>query len=529
MGDMSPLGLDFSLEVDASADLAFDDDRADALVTIRARTSGGAADSADPRPAAPGPAPAPSAEILIMDRSLSMAGHGKLSEAQRAMCAAVDSLRDGTLLGIVAGHHEAEVVYPPGGGLALADASSRAAAKLAVLQQLPEGGTAIGTWLACADRLFTASTSRETVRHAVLYTDGKDEHETSQELDTVLAACADRFVCDARGLGHDWNYTELLRITEALHGTAKAVVTVSDLTRDFTELMEQARRIVVSRVYLGLRLNSRFRLGFVRQTRPVEAELTAQRQDRDGEIHIPLGSWAPEARQYQVSLSFDPGALPVEEDLRASRLTLRAERPGGERTACAESAALVVRRRATPDVEIHRSANLTRAENMRELGMAMRACADAGERGDQARADRELRLALRLAESLGDAERLAMLRAVAETGPDGRPRVRRDAPRGAMQRLGLESVRTGAPPLDPTGTAPGAGPVRRTCPRCGATTSAAREVRHCEECGYVFGPGEGNSAEGEGGRRPQGGDADNGRGEGGRPGSMPGGAPVDAT
>ncbi|MFJ1595615.1 VWA domain-containing protein [Streptomyces sp. NPDC088261] len=520
-GDRPPLGLSFALEVDASSDVAYDDERMDALLTIRARTDARA------------PAVAPIAEVLIMDKSLSMAGQGKLNEAKRAMCAAVDALQDGTYLGIVAGHHEAEVIFPATGGLARIDATARTEAKNRVLDQLPEGGTAIGKWLACADRLFATVTARGTVRHAVLYTDGKDEHETPEELGRALEACADRFVCDARGLGGDYHYAELLRITEALHGSAEAVVTVSDLTRDFTRLMEQARRIVVPRVYLGLRLNDRFRLGFVRQTLPVEAHLTARQQHRDDEIHVPLGSWPPEDRQYLVSLRFDPATLRVGEELRAARITLRAERDDGSREPCAAPEALVVVRRATPDFPVRTPESHTRVENLHELGLAMRACADAQQSGRYEQADRELRTALELAAALGDFGRLELLRSVTVTGPDGRPRLDRSAPRGIMQRLGLRSTRTRAPDDDPIHPPPPDGePLRRRCLRCGTTTTA-RRPRHCEECGYEFDGG----ADGQGGGRggdPGGGPDDNGRGGNGRSGNGPGGrghgggTPVDA-
>ncbi|WP_416985389.1 vWA domain-containing protein [Streptomyces sp. T028] len=459
--------------MDAPSDLAYDETRADALVTVRAH------------PTAQPPPSTPTAEILIMDKSLSMAGRGKLDEAKRAMCAAVDTLRDGTLLGVVAGNHKANVVYPATGGLATVDAAARQEAKRRIAAQLAEGGTAIGQWLACADRLFAAAASPGTVRHAVLYTDGKDEHETPEQLDAVLAACTDRFVCDARGLGEDWNYAELLRITQALHGSAEAVVTVSDLTEDFTRIMRQAQHIVVARVYLGLRLNHRFRLGFVRQTRPVEAELTA-RPHADGELHVPLGAWPPETRQYQVSLRFDPGTLTVDEDLRAARITLHTEQGDGTRVPCAEPRAMVVRRRSTPGFGIPPSADLTRVENEHELGMAMRACADAQQRGDFARADRELRTAMGLAEDLRDTARMRLLRSVSVTGPDGRPQVRRDAARGEMQRLGLRSTRTTAPPADAAELPPAEGTSTRSCPRCGATTSAP-SARFCEECGGRFG------------------------------------------
>ncbi|MFE9019883.1 VWA domain-containing protein [Streptomyces sp. NPDC007808] len=469
------MGLSFALEVDAPSDLAYDEQRADALVTVTARST------ADAAPGAPG------AEILIMDRSLSMSGH-KLDEAKRAMCAAIDTLRDGTRLGIVAGHHRAEVIFPATGGLARVDAVTREDAKLRVAGQFAEGGTAIGEWLTCARQLFAAADAPGTVRHAVLYTDGKDEHETPEQLGDVLTACADRFVCDARGLGDDWHYSELLRITEALHGTAEAVVTISDLTEDFTRLMRHAQRIVVPRVYLGLRLNDRFELAFVRQTRPVEAELT-MRQSHDGETHVPLGSWPPETRQYLVSLRFDPDALTVDEELRAARVTLHTERADGSRGPCSETAAMVVRRRSTPGFGIPRSANLTRVENERELGMAMRACADAHLRGDLDRADRELRLATGLAQDLRDTVRLRLLRAVATTGPDGRVRVRRDVSRAEIQKIGVDSTKTVAPLVDAVRLPPGdAWSPPRACPRCG-TVSVSASAKFCEECGHRLGDG----------------------------------------
>jgi Ca-activated chloride channel family protein len=479
VGDRSPLGLSFDVVVDAPSDLAHDATRADALITVSARSAAGAA----------GP-PSPGAEILIMDKSLSMAGHGKLDEAKRAMCAAIDTLQDGTGLAVIAGNHKADVIYPDTDGLAVVDAATREAAKSRVVAQLAEGGTAIGQWLLRADRLFASVTSPGAVRHAVLYTDGKDEHETAEQLDEVLGACTDRFVCDARGLGEDWKYTELLRITEALHGNAEAVVTVSDLTEDFTRLMQEAQRIVVARVYLGLRLNDRFQLAFVQQTLPVEAELTARQRQGD-EIHVPLGSWPPEERQYQVSLRFVPESLPVEENLRALRITLHAEGPDGTRVPCSAMQPMVVRRRATPGFGIPPSDKLTWVENQRELGMAMRACADAQLRGDFERADRELRIAVSVAEELRDTDRLQLLRSVSVTGPDGRLQVRRDASRGQMQRLGLASTRTVARPADAGDVAdavdlPPAGvTVRRSCPRCGATASTPT-ARFCEECGHRF-------------------------------------------
>ncbi|MFE4250692.1 VWA domain-containing protein [Streptomyces sp. NPDC056910] len=479
MPDTSPTGLDFTVEVDAEQDLALGATRADALVTVRATTGGaGEAGARVPR----------GAEILVMDRSLSMAGFGKLDEAKRAACAAIDTLRDGTLLGIVAGDHRATVIYPPHGDtLAVVDEAVRENAKSCVAAQLAQGGTAIGTWLTAARSLFERSAGRGDVCHAVLYTDGKNEHETSEQLDAALASCGDRFTCDVRGLGDGWNYDELLRITQALHGEADAVVDISDLTEDFVRLMRRAQEIVLPRSTLGLRITELFRLESVRQTWPAEVDLTAQAvDDGGGLVQVPLGAWSPESKGYQVTLRFEAGTLPVDDPVRACGITVHGESQGegkgeGEQTHLTPEASLIVRQRSVPAFKLSVSAGMTRVESTRELGMAMRALADAHDQGDSARADTELRLALRLAEHLGDTRRLELLRSVAEPGPV--PVVRRGVTRGQMQRIGVVSSRTGRPQtgeVTPSALPDGATDSAR-CPRCDA--SVQPDERFCE-CGY---------------------------------------------
>ena len=115
----------------------------------------------------------------------------------------------------------------------------------------------------------------------------------------------------------------------------------------------------------------------------------------------------------------------------------------------------------------------------------MRACADAQQRGELDRADRELRIAMGLAEDLRDTDRLQLLRSVSVTGPDGRPQVRRTASRGEMQRLGLASTRNAALPADEARLPPVGGVVRRRCPKCGEMTSAS-SIGFCEACGHRF-------------------------------------------
>jgi VWA domain-containing protein len=482
-------GLDFTIEIDATYDLAVDADRVEALITVQA---------------GPGRATAPAArtaEVLIMDRSLSMMGQNKIHEARRAACAAIDALPTGALLGIIAGNELAARVFPPAGGLAAIDAGTQRAAKHTVMSLMPEGGTKIGRWLTAANELFAAESAAGGIRHAVLYTDGKNEHETRPELDAALGACADRFVCDVRGLGDDWNYTELRRIADALHGDATAVLRIADLADDFIGLMRRVRRLVVPRTYLRLSLNDRFRIAAIGQTYPVQADLTRHQRPADAtapDVFVPLGPWEEQAtRRYQVSLRFDPAAIPAGERLRAARVDLLVELPDGTREPCA-NAPITVFRHATPGFETVMPESLTRAENERELGLAMRACADAWLHKRAAEADDELNLAFRLARKFGDV-RLPLLESVSVIAPDGGARLRTDVTVGEMQKFGLDSAKTSmrvprARPASqegadgaadgadkPENESAGAATPARVCDACGEPNE--EDAAYCVECG----------------------------------------------
>lgn len=495
-------GLNFAIEIDATDELARDADRVDALITVTASAFGQAGGRAR------------LAVVLIMDRSLSMIRAMKMPEAQRAACAAIDALPDGALLAIIAGNRKAETVFPARGGLAVVDARAKKTAKRLVMGLRPDGGTAIGRWLTAAGQAFAAEPAAGAICHAVLYTDGKNEHETPEELSAALDSCADGFTCDVRGLGDDWDYRELLHISEALHGDATAVLQIADLAKDFTELVERAQRLMVPRAYLRLRPGKRFAIASFAQTHPVLVDLTGRLRRADGSaMDAPLGSWQPGTRHYELTLRFTPDTLPFDEDLRAARVELLAETAAAEREVSA-SAALVVRRFATPGSPTIHAADPLRSGKERQLLAAMQACADAWLDRRYDDADAELGDALRLAREVDDPRRLRLLESAAVIGHDGVPRARSDVSPGTMQQIGLDATKTGTltarphrpapvpaagpvgqPPDQPVGQPrdqsidpPGGQPaeVRRTCRACGQVTTA-RYVNRCEACGEPFG------------------------------------------
>lgn len=87
--------------------------------------------------------PASAAEIIIVDCSPSMEVPGKkLIQARRATAAAIDVIRDGTAFAVVAGAGRAWPLYPKRGGLAIADAHTREAAKRSVRRLRTRANTA---------------------------------------------------------------------------------------------------------------------------------------------------------------------------------------------------------------------------------------------------------------------------------------------------------------------------------------------------------------------------------------------------
>jgi len=179
------------------------------------------------------------AEIIMIDCSGTMSSPAsKIAEARAATSAAVDVIRDGVAFAVVAGTTEAWPVFPNDGTLAIASEQTRRDAKAAVVRLRPSGGTAIGTWLRLAHQMFAAHPT--ALRHAILLTDGKNQHESAEQLDQAVALCEGVFSCDCRGVGTDWEVGEIRRISTALLGTVDIVREPSGLAADFAAIMEAA-------------------------------------------------------------------------------------------------------------------------------------------------------------------------------------------------------------------------------------------------------------------------------------------------
>jgi hypothetical protein len=251
----------------------------------------------------------------------------KIMSARAATAAAIDVLRDGTAFAVVAGTSTAWPVFPTDGTMAIADEQTRAAAKRAANGLRASGGTAIGQWLRLACAIF--ETQRAQLRHAILLTDGKNQHETPEQLDAAIARCEGMFSCDCRGVGTDWEVAELRRISTSLLGTVDIVPDPAGLAADFTAMMENAMGKQVADVALRVWTPQHATIEFVKQVAPEVVELTDRRTQTGAQAgDYPTGAWAPgESRDYHVSVAVNPAG--VGQEMLAARVSLVASSATG--------------------------------------------------------------------------------------------------------------------------------------------------------------------------------------------------------
>jgi hypothetical protein len=261
------------------------------------------------------------AQVIMIDCSGSMANPPtKMAAAKMATTTAIDTLRDGVEFAVIAGRAMASMVYPYGPELRIASPQTRAEAKQAVARLSADGGTAIGTWLYQANQLFSRSSAE--VKHAIMLTDGRDQHETRQDLLAILRACESRFICDSRGIGNDWVADELRLVASTLLGTADGLENPADLPAAFAAMTTTAMGKSMADVSLRVWTPVGSVIQFVKQVFPQVEDLTGRRRAQSDRIgDYPTGAWSgAESRDYHVSVAVPPGS--VGEEMLAARVSL---------------------------------------------------------------------------------------------------------------------------------------------------------------------------------------------------------------
>ncbi|MFF7975639.1 VWA domain-containing protein [Streptomyces sp. NPDC007905] len=403
----------FSVDVYQNEYLPEGGSEVNAIVTVTATGGGTVGSAAAVQQHLNTPGRGPSAAVVIMvDCSGSMDyPPAKMRNARDATAAAVDTLRDGVHFAVIGGTHVAKEVYPGGGRLAVADATTREQAKQALRRLSAGGGTAIGTWLRLADRLL--SSADVAIRHGILLTDGRNEHESPEDLRAALNECAGRFTCDARGVGTDWEVKEVTGIASALLGTADIVADPAGLAADFTRMMETAMGKEVADVALRVWTPVGTTIKFVKQVAPAVEELTGRRTEagpRAGDY--PTGSWGDESRDYHLCVEVPAAGLGQE--MLAARVSLVVPQPDG--TVQNLGAQGLVRAVWTDDMTASTSISpqVAHYTGQAELAQAIQQGLDLRKAGDFDGATAKLGRAVQLASASGNADTAKLLAKVVD-------------------------------------------------------------------------------------------------------------------
>jgi len=374
-------------------------------------------------------------EAIIIDCSTSMLSpRDKFEEAKRATAAAVDEMVDGTYFTIVAGSEMARPVYPDDGLPVQASNATRTAAARAVDGLQPNGGTAIGTWLAHVRKI--ASQFPGALTHAILLTDGKDEHETPEELGEQIGQSEGEFTCDCRGVGTDWRVEELRAISSALHGTVDIVADPADLADDFAAMMRDSMGRSIPDLTLRLWTPVGARVVFVKQVAPTVEDLTARRVEVESQWgDYPLGAWGHEDRDYHLQVEVEPAAAGREKLAARINVVAGDEKRGEGR--------VIAKWTTDTALSARFSQRVAHYTGQAELAQDIQEGLEARRNGDTATATAKLGRARELAiESGNDTAKLLLDRLIEVDEHTGTARLRPDVAAADEMALDARSTRT---------------------------------------------------------------------------------------
>ena len=420
----------FTLEAYQNEYLPQGGSEVNAVVTV---ASAGGPGGSGPRPDA--------AEIVIVDTSGSMeVPRTKIKAAREATCVAIDCIRDGTMFAVIEGTDRARLAYPRNGGLVVASDSSREEAREAARRFGAGGGTAIGSWLGLAREVFSTAPGR--ICHAILLTDGENEHESPEQLDQEIAACEGLFQCDCRGVGTDWQVSELRRIASGLLGSVDIIADPANLAADFQTMMETAMGKATRSVSLRLWTPQGAGVAFIRQVAPTIEELS----DRGTAVNAlttdyPTGTWGEESRDYHVCVNVPPRELG--DEMLAARVTLLEDEEALGQA--------LIKATWTDDEQLSTRINREVAHytGQAELADVIQDGLEARKSGDEATATVKLGRAVQLAAQSGNQSTMELLSAVVDVddAATGTVRLKRgvaDADEMALDTRSTRTVRVGS-------------------------------------------------------------------------------------
>ena len=377
-------------------------------------------------------------EIVIIDTSASM-GVVNMGAARQAAMVAVDTILDGTYFSIIAGNHRAYLAFPrvtAGPGMVRMNATSRDEAKRAINNCRADGGTAMGQWLLLAKALF-GSVPNLVGKHAILLTDGENHNESTVQLDSAIRGCLGEFQVDCRGIGVDWQVSEIRKIATALLGSVDVIPGPDALPRVFQELITRSMARGVPNAQLRVWIPQGAQTVFVHQVSPTVEDLTHRGASVDALTSAyPTGAWGDESRDYHICIRLPAKTVGTEQ--LAARVQLSTSSAiltqGLVKAKWSADASLTTR--ISPEVA-HYTGQTELAAAIQE-GLAARAS------GDERTATVKLGRAVQLAAQTGNAEAALKLGKVVDItdAATGTVRLKKNIEKADEMALDTASTRT---------------------------------------------------------------------------------------
>ncbi len=370
-----------------------------------------------------------SAEIIIIDCSGSMDyPPTKMTQARAATAAAIDVVRDGVGFAVVAGTSTAWPVFPPRrGAWRWRERTARRGPRPNRRSPgcRPTAAPRIGQWLGLARQIFAGYPAQ--LRHAILLTDGKNQHETPAQLAAELSQCEGTFSCDCSGVGTDWEVSEGLRTVSSPRCSARWIScrTRPRLAADFTAAMMENAMGKPGRRRLAAGVDAAARHAQVRQAgrargRGPDRQAHPIGTGRWGAGDYPTGAWGPGESEQGTTMSASrstPGAAWLSaRKMLAARISLVTGSPSGGASGAKSSRAGLVRAIWTDDEALSTKINprVAHYTGQAELAVAIQEGLEARKAGDEETATAKLGRAVALAHQSGNEDTAKLLAKVVD-------------------------------------------------------------------------------------------------------------------
>jgi hypothetical protein len=248
------------------------------------------------------------------------------------------------------------------------------------------------------------------------------------------------FRCDCRGVGTDWEVSELRKISTALLGTVDIVPDPAGLAADFQEMMRGAMSKQLPDVLLRVWTPQQVTVRFVKQVAPAIDDLTARRVPSGVQAgDYPTGAWAPgESRDYHVGVQVTAAGVGAE--MLAARVSLVASSADGQQVLGQG----LVKATWTEDEALSTriSPGVAHYTGQAELADAIQQGLEARQRGDEDGATSKLGRAVALAHQAGNEDTARLLAKVVDVVDEATGTVRLKKTVQAADEMALDTRST---------------------------------------------------------------------------------------